>query len=221
MTRFCHFLTATGDVVVDIAALAGLMASVGGLRRAEALIPAQARDLYYDDGAAPKLVLQLTYDRLEDLESAAEGPLSVLPDMVGGGFRHQAMVCRVFPTPDAGKGRGGCAYLVHYWGMPDNAHDWHRHYLTHHAPVMTRFPDVRGVEVYTPVEWVDGLDWPRDGYFQRNRILFDDAAALEQALHSPVREDMKADRARFPVFEGGSGHFAMQAVVLKEDGDAF
>jgi len=220
MTGFCHFITATEDVVVDPAALTRLLASVAGLRRAVTLVPAQARDLYYDDGAPSALVLQIYYDRLEDLEAAAraDGPLSLLVEMAGGGFRHQAMVRRNFVPPTAGE--GGCAYMVHYWGRPDDANDWHRHYLTHHAPVMTRFPNVRSVEVYTPVEWVDELDWPRDTYFQRNRILFDDAEALEHALHSPVREEMRADRARFPQFDGGSGHFAMKAAVLREVGHA-
>lgn len=221
MTAFCHFLTVMageGDRAADADRVAGLLEAIAGLRHAVALEPSGARDRYYDDGPPPAPMLQLYYDRLEDLEAGAKGPLASLPEVLGPGvsLRHQAMVCRKFAVPEADHTTAGCAYMVHYWGHPHDATAWHRHYLAHHVPVMARFPALRSLEVYTPVEWVDDLDWPREAYFQRNRILFDDEAALERALHSPVREEMKADRAQFPAFDGGSGHFAMKITTLRQ-----
>ena len=226
MTGFCHFLTVMageGNWAMDADHVARLLGAIDGLRHAVAMAPAGARDLYYDDGPAPVGMLQLHYDRLEDLEAGANGALARLPEVLGRGvsLRHQAMVCRSFAVPETRRAATGCAYMVHYWGQPRDANAWHRHYLAHHVPVMTRFPGLRSLEIYTPVEWVDDLDWPREAHFQRNRILFDSEAVLEHTLHSPVRDEMKADRAQFPAFDGGSGHFAMKTMTLYDRQGAF
>jgi hypothetical protein len=43
---------------------------------------------------------------------------------------------------------------------------------------------------------------------------FDSAAALEQALHSPTRQEMKADREHFPPFAGGNVHHPMETETI-------
>ena len=86
---------------------------------------------------------------------------------------------------------------------------WLGYYLQHHPQIMHDFPGIREIEILTRVDWVDTLPWARLEYMQRNKLVFDSAAALEAALHSPVREAMRADRARFPPFEGGNVHYPM------------
>ena len=44
---------------------------------------------------------------------------------------------------------------------------------------------------------------------QRNKVAFDSREALEAALDSPVRGEMRADFARFPRYAGRVTHYAM------------
>lgn len=229
---FSHFVTFSDPnpqarfADSDRAALAALIAKIRGLVRAHLLSPAAARDPYIDDGPAPLLTIQLDFERLEALEEAAGagGALGNLartppPSLWRARVSQQAMLARSFPPSTATAppfaGQSSCSFLVHYPGEPEDFNEWLTHYLRHHVPLMCRFPEVRAVEVYTRVDWIDALPWPRVHHFQRNKIVFDSAAALEQALHSPVRELMKLDRARFPAFTGGNVHhpLATQTIV--------
>ena len=232
---FCLFLTfrhADAGVAIDAGdrcAIADLVRSVPGVERALLLTPAIANDRYYDDGPGPMLAIQVYFARLEALEAAiaADGPLAridarhfpILRDAEG---EHQVMWARPFPVPprDVPAGASRCAFMVHYHGAPEDANAWHDFYLRHHPAIMATFPAIREIEVCTPVEWIDGSPWPRALHFQRNKIVFDDAAALEQALNSPVRERMKEDRDKFPPMSGGSVHQPMrcETIVGDEDG---
>ncbi|AJE48828.1 hypothetical protein [Celeribacter indicus] len=69
---------------------------------------------------------------------------------------------------------------------------------------MRFFPRIREIGIYTCADWRDTLDWTRKTYMQRNRLIFDGAAALEAALNSSVRHDMRTDLEAFPTFTGGN-----------------
>jgi uncharacterized protein (TIGR02118 family) len=209
----------------DRADLEQLIRCIPGLVRAHLLSPARARDPYIDDGPAPLLTTQLYFENLQALEEAAgrHGLLQTLVTATPPGLAHaqvfqQAMWTRSFPVsepigtpPDPGH---SCSFLVHYPGQPHDLNEWLGYYMSHHVPLMCRFPEIRAVEVYTRVDWVDALPWRREQHFQRNKIVFDSAAALERALHSPVREQMKADRASFPSFSGGNVHHALATQTI-------
>lgn len=223
---FCHFITfpdATVDPGVlahERARLVELLRQTPMLRRAQLLVPAQARDRYIDDGPAPMWTIQLYFEQLEALESAvsADGALlawvRALPVALAQlPITHQVMWTRRYPTPPLPPGSpqrtSASCFLVHYPGHPEDLNEWHNYYLQHHLPLMVRFPEIREIEIYTRVDWRDALPWQRVSYFQRNRVTFDSAAALEHALHSPVRDEMKRDREQFPPFIGGNVHHAM------------
>lgn len=226
---FCLFLTfrhADAAVAVspeDRRAIADILRAVPGIERALLLTPAVASDRYYDDGPAPMLAMQVYASRLEVLEAAiaADGALAridaahfpVLREAEGD---HQVMWARPFPVPprDAPAGSTRCAFMVHYHGAPQDPNAWHDFYLRHHPAIMADFPAIREIEVCTPVEWIDGLSWPRAHHFQRNKVVFDDAGALEAALNSPTRERMKEDRDKFPPMSGGSVHQPMTAETI-------
>lgn len=80
---------------------------------------------------------------------------------------------------------------------------------------MTRFPGIRRVEVCTRIDWCGALPWTRVDHMQRNKVVFDDAAALTAALNSPVRHEMRADFADFPPFTGPVSHFPMTTRVIR------
>ena len=221
---FVHVDSSAPDVFLDDGTLdevRRIVAATPALTRALVYRPSTARDYYTDDGPSPRLALQLYFGRLEDLEQAigAEGPLQALADpaLFGGlpGLRitHQAMYARPFPVEDAtyapDPGELPCAYLVHYPGAAEDLNRWLDHYLDHHPQIMRRFPRIREIEIYTRVSWRDALPFERVDYMQRNRLIFDSRAALEAALNSPVRHEMRADFEQFPPFTGANVHYPM------------
>lgn len=228
---FSHFLTFIDPdpdarlASPDREQVTALIRRIPGLARAHLFSPAAARDRYFDDGPAPMLTIQLYFERLETLEEAAgaHGALLSLARSMpaslskAAGFQ-QVMWTRHYPTPAAQappQAQRSCSFLVHYPGEAQDLNEWLTYYLHHHPQIMFRFPGIREIEIHTRADWIDALPWQRVHYFQRNKIVFDSAAALEQALHSPAREEMKADRAQFPPFSGGNTHYpvATETVV--------
>ena len=224
-TMFSHFITFSHPNPsarlsdADGLELGACIRSIRELTHAHLLTPVVARDPYIDDGQPPMLTLQLCFEQLEALEQAASarahGELwrlsqSVPASLAGAEVTQQVMLTRSYPVPTCAPEvtqDSSCSFLVHYPGEPRNLSEWLTYYVESHVPLMCRFPAVRAVEMYTRVDWIDHLPWQRVNHFQRNKIVFDSPLALESALHSPVREQMKADRAHFPPFSGGNVHF--------------
>lgn len=224
---FVHFIHVTcADASRNISPerlerLRGIVRDLPRVTRALFYTPAQARDYYTDDGASPRLALQLYYDRLQDLEDNARsgGALAALDDaslwsdLDAIHITHQAMYARGYPVKDPvyrpDPGTVPCAYLVHYPGHAEDLNCWLDYYLDHHPQIMHDFPRIREIEIYSRVGWREGLSWERVDYMQRNRLIFDGAAALEAALNSPVRHRMRADFEAFPPFVGENIHYPM------------
>src|SRR5262249_24408079 len=228
---FSHFLTfidpdpAARLGTDDRETLSALIRNIPGLARAHLHCPALLRDRYFDDGPPPMLTMQLYFQQLEALEEAAsaEGALLILTranptSLARAQVFQQVMWTRHYGTPSREtvqpEQRQSCSFLTHYPGQPLDLNHWLSHYLHRHVPIMRLFPAIREIEIHTRVDWVDALPWPRVEPFQRNKIVFDSSDALEQALHSPVREQMRTDRALFPPFRGGNVHHAFATETL-------
>lgn len=229
---FVHFLfveSANPDAAIAdprLDRVRQIVSSTPNVRRALFYRPARARDFYTDDGPSPHLALQLYYDRLEDLEAtiAAQGHLQALTDpalwqdLSAPRFTHQVMYARPFPVADSrlqpDPGALPCGYLVHYPGYAEDFVAWLDYYLDHHPQIMKDFPRIREIEIYTRVAWRDVINWERVDYMQRNRLIFDSAAALEAALNSPVRHRMREDFEAFPAFHGANIHYPMLVEAL-------
>lgn len=200
----------------EVDAVRAAVQTLPGLKRGLLYTPAMAKDFYTDDGPSPSLALQLYYDDLPTLEATlrAGGTLSeTVKSLSVTGIDHQVMVGRSYPVTDATWQPDGdeprCAYLVHYPGEAEDFNAWLDHYLDHHPQIMRNFPRIREIEIYTCADWRDTLGWTQKKYMQRNRLIFDSAAALEGALNSPVRHDMRADFEVFPKFTGSNIHYPM------------
>jgi hypothetical protein len=83
---------------------------------------------------------------------------------------------------------------------------------------MARFPGIRQIEIYTCIDWCGFLPWKRVQHMQRNKVVFDNQAALTAALNSPVRHEMRAAFARFPPFTGPITHFPMATTTIQPMG---
>jgi hypothetical protein len=205
----------------DLARVTDIVASTPALQRGLIFTPERASDPYLDDGASPPLALELYFAELPALEAALapQGHLqalalpATLPSLADTAPLQQAMLARSFPAPEpefaTPPDELPCTYLVHYPGKAADLNLWLAHYLAHHAPLMTRFPGIREVEVATRLDWVGFLPWPRADYMQRNKVVFDNAAGLTAALNSPIRHEMRDDFNRFPPYEGGNIHYPM------------
>jgi uncharacterized protein (TIGR02118 family) len=224
--RLCWFVRASapGAVVpeAELDWLARTIAAAPGVTETLLFTPGTTHDPYLNDGTPPALALQVYFSTIEHLEGALDGTLlalaapGALPSLSGATFTQQAMLARSFavPNPAFRSPERCCTYLVAYEGTADDLPAWLTHYLDHHAAIMTRFPNVRRVEVCTRIDWCGALPWPRVDYMQRNKVVFDDADALTAALHSPVRHEMRADFAKFPSFSGPVSHFPMATRMI-------
>ena len=228
----CLFLSfrtrANAPVDAELARLDEVLRATPGLDKALVHSSTQASDQpYVKDGAPPQLVLQLYFAELPKLEGALarNRPLAALtsrqqfPALADADVTQQAMVARVFAVPEPAlrnaPGAPYCTYLVSYEGEAEDLNAWHVHYLAKHTVHMASFPGIRELEVYTRLDWVSVLPWPRVNFMQRNKVAFDSPEALTQALHSPVRHEMRADYKTFPAFTGPTNHFAMATRVLR------
>lgn len=221
-----YFVIFRHDGVVgadDLRWLERLLATTPGLARGLIYTPAQTRDPYLDDGRPPALAVQLYFADIAALEAAVarDGHLQALaaadalPSLRGAQVTQQAMLARAFPVPEAPRGTApGCTYLVTYEGAAKDQNAWVSHYIASHTAIMARFPGIRAVEVCTRIDWCGWLPWPRVDAMLRNKVVFEDAAALTAALNSPVRHEMRADFQKFPKFAGTVTHFPMRTDSL-------
>ncbi|MBR0853266.1 hypothetical protein [Bradyrhizobium liaoningense] len=211
----------------DLAAAAGMVGSIPDMTEGLLFTPLEQSvdHPYRDDGAGPVLALQLRFPDLFACEAASNRG-GVLADLASGvglsslaglDVTHQAMLTRAFPVDDAAHAPGTvtpCSYLVHYPGPADDMNAWNLHYLEHHPRIMRTFPNVRQIEIYTRIDWVDRLPSQRVEHMQRNKLVFDSPQALAHALGSDVIKRMRADFVKFPPFAGGNKHFPMLTRVV-------
>lgn len=210
----------------ELAWLTHFVASTPGLRQGLIYTPSSTSDPYLDDGPPPRLVLQLYFHDITELEAATaqDGHLrtlaasGTLPSLNNADTTQQAMLVRRFPVPDpvfrTPPGELPCTYLVAYEGGAEDLHAWNTHYIADHPPIMARFPGIRQIEIYTCIDWCSGLPWRRAEHMQRNKVVFDNQAALTAALNSPVRHEMRAAFAGFPPFTGPITHFPMATLTV-------
>jgi hypothetical protein len=227
----CLFLsfrsTASTLVAAELNKLDGVLRATPKLRKALVHTSSSTEDPYVKDGPSPSLVLQLYFDELPELEgalsrSSALGTLASrdeFPALAQSEISQQAMLVRPFavpePTFETPPGEPYCTYLVSYEGEAQDLNAWHAHYLENHTKHMAMFPKIRELEVYTRLDWVSRNPWRRAHFMQRNKVAFDSPDALQQALHSPVRHEMRADYRAFPPFTGPNNHYAMATRVVK------
>jgi hypothetical protein len=222
---FLTFRSGSDIVAAELAQLGGFIRATPKLAKALLHTPTSTSDPYVKDGPPPALVLQLYFSELPALEAASSraGCLGMLasrhefPALAAADGEQQAMLVRTFAVPEPAFEGGGefCTYLVSYEGEAEDINAWHSHYLENHTKHMANFPAIRELEVYTRLDWVSAMPWRRVNFMQRNKVVFDDAAALHRALNSPVRHDMRADFKAFPRFTGPNNHYAMTTRVLR------
>ncbi|MGV2287567.1 EthD family reductase [Trinickia sp. YCB016] len=223
----CLFLTgASGaEPLLDANRLMHAARHIEGLRAliVHEPIAGQIDPLIAPAADAPSCVLQWYFDELAPLEAASEldGAIhcalssSVHAALTTRTFTQQAMAVRTLapshakpPASDVPR----CTYLVGYEGVAEDFNAWLTHYLLHHPPLMQQLPGLRELEIYTRIDCTSGLPFAHAHAIQRNKVVFDDASALVDALASPVRDAMRRDFHALPPYQGTTPHFAMRSI---------
>lgn len=205
----------------DLARAIEIVRGVADLRRGLVFTPDKAPDPFVDYPPPPQLAFQLYFDAIAPLEAAAgrNGALQALaapgalPSVDRSGASQQAMLVRAHPVPDpvfrTPAGGFPCSDIIHYPGKAEDLNAWLGFYFESHVPLMKRLPGIRELELYTRIDWVSALPWPKAEHMQRNKVVFDDADAATAALQSPIRAEMRADFLAFPPFTEGNRHNPM------------
>ena len=223
-TLFVAWRDGDGELAeADLERVTFAASGLRGLARGLAFTPisVQGDHPFARDSRGPQLALELDFDSADDLDAAlsAEGPLAeilshdALPSLSGAGAAHQRMIGRRFAVPDPvlglASGERPCTLLVEYPGATADLEAWLDHYDAHHPPIMARFPGIREIATFRPAPSERALPCARATSMQRNKVVFDSAAALVAALTSPVMVEMRADLAGFPPFSGPPTHHPM------------
>jgi uncharacterized protein (TIGR02118 family) len=224
-TLFIVYRESAGELSgADLAKAASVAARLHGLAGGLAFTPTsvEGEHPFVGDGRGPPLALQLDFDTADALTAAlsADGPLAeivrpgAIASLPGATVGHQRMIGRRFSAPDPVSmmtpGAKPCTFLVEYPGATADLEAWLDHYDAHHPPIMARFPGIREVATFRPAQrGPSALPCGRETAMQRNKVVFDSAAALLAALASPVMEEMRADAAMFPPSTRRASHHAM------------
>jgi len=105
------------------------------------------------------------------------------------------------------------SFVVRYYRPVDDQAAFVDFYTHNHPPLLARFPGIRNVLCYLPVDadLPDGVE--NSGSFLGNEVVFDDLDSLNRALASDVLDELKADGRRFASF-GRNTHHAMQREIV-------
>jgi uncharacterized protein (TIGR02118 family) len=195
-------------------------AGLPGLACLDLYMPAggPAKDPYVHDGAGPLMVLMLDFATRDALAAAIAGDRimaaadALAPDIAGTGMAFER---RFYPA-------GGDAtpapllapfsYVVRYHRPADDEAAFVRNYLATHPAVEARLPGIRSIMCYLPLDDMcmgGPARLPSAGYMIGNEVVFDDIAAFNAAMASPIRQELRAHYDAFPRFTGANTHYPM------------
>jgi hypothetical protein len=188
-----------------------------GLVSHDLYVPAAqgAQDPLVDDGPGPLLLAMLAFAGADALARALEGaafaaPLPRLP--AGVRAAGEAMECRHYPVAGAaapGPLCAGFSYVVRYHRPAEDEAAFIANYLATHPATLARLPGIRNIMCYFPLDRPNPAGLARAGYMLGNEVVFDDVAAFNRTMASPVRQELRAHFHAFPPFSGANTHYPM------------
>jgi uncharacterized protein (TIGR02118 family) len=169
-----------------------------------------AHDPFNDDGPGPLFIAMLAFPAREALErvvlSQGFGGLPAGLSITGSSFeRHFYPVAgETQPSPLTAR----FSYVVRYHKPAQDEAAFIKNYVETHPPTLATLPGIRSVMCYFPLPaQAEGVA-PAD-YMIGNEVVFEDIAAFNAAMQSPVRQELRRHFREFPPFTGRNTHFAM------------
>lgn len=195
--------------------------SDGKVIRIEAYVPQSAEDPYLTCESGKLLIVQADFPTRVDLESTMSNSsvadaFATMPGKRDVDVTAEAFTVRHFPLLDNST-PPRCAplsFVVRYYPPIGKPLAFAKHYLKHHPPIMARFPRIRNILCYLPIDWHDTNDITSSNSFLGNEVVFDNVEDLNAALASDVRHELRADFHQFPPHEGENTHHAMYRRIL-------
>jgi len=188
-----------------------------GLVSHDLYVPAApgAKDPLVDDGAGPLLIAMLAFAHADALartlaSAAFAAPLARLP--AGVRAAGEAMQCRHYPAAGAAAPaplRAGFSYVVRYHRPAQDEAAFIANYIATHPSTLARLPGIRNIMCYFPLDRPNPAGLTHACYMLGNEIAFDDVAAFNRAMASPVRQELRAHFHAFPPFSGANTHYPM------------
>lgn len=174
-----------------------------------------AKDPLVDDGPGPLLIAMLAFADADALGKAIasakfEQSLARLPDVVRAAG--EAMECRHYPVAGAvasAQLRAPFSYVVRYHRPADDEAAFVANYVATHPPTLARLPGIRNIMCYFPLDMRNPPGLAKANYMLGNEVVFDDVAAFNRAMASPVRHELRAHYRAFPPFSGANTHYPM------------
>jgi hypothetical protein len=174
-----------------------------------------AKDPLVDDGPEPLLIAMLAFADADAFGDAVAGgdlaaPLTRLP--AGARAAGEAMEGRHYPVAGAAAPadlRATFSYVVRYHRPAEDEAAFIANYIATHPPTLARLPGIRNIMCYFPLDRPNPPGLPKAGYMLGNEVVFDDVAAFNRAMASPVRQELRAHFRAFPPFSGANTHYPM------------
>ena len=193
-----------------------LWAGLSGLAALDLYRPstATAHDPFNDDGPGPRFIAMLAFPSREALERVAGSSAfatSLAERPAGLDFTGSAFERHFYPVAGEAKPAPLTApfsYVVRYHKPAEDEAAFIRNYVERHLPTLATLPGIRAVMCYFPLP-VQAAALAPAGYMIGNEVVFDDVAAFNAAMQSPVRQELRRHFREFPPFRGRNTHFAM------------
>jgi hypothetical protein len=174
-----------------------------------------AKDPLVDDDRGPLLIAMLAFADEYALgkaivSTAFARSLARLPDGVRAAG--EAMECRHYPVAGAAAPaelRAPFSYVVRYHRPAEDEAAFVANYVATHPPTLARLPAIRNIMCYFPLDRPNPPGLAKSNYMLGDEVVFDDVAAFNRAMASPVRHELRAHYLAFPPFSGANTHYPM------------
>jgi uncharacterized protein (TIGR02118 family) len=173
-----------------------------------------AHDPFNDDGPGPLFIAMLAFASREALGQAitrAEFGRSLggrPPDLTVTGSSFERHFYPVAGQAAAAALTAPFSYVVRYHKPAQDEAAFIRNYVDTHPPTLGTLPGIRSVMCYFPQD-VGSAALAAADYLIGNEVAFDNVAAFNAAMQSPVRQELRRHFREFPPFTGRNTHFPM------------
>ena len=198
------------------------LAELAGLSCFDLYMPAQgpSHDPYNHDGAGPAMMLMLDFASRGDLAAAVnDGKVAAALAPLPAGFSATgaAFERRFYPVGEETRPallEAPFSYVVRYHRPADDEAAFIQNYLDTHPVTQARLPGIRSIMCYLPLDDLRATELAPANYMIGNEVVFDDIAAFNGAMASPVRQELREHYHEFPRFTGANTHFPMTRTRL-------
>ena len=112
------------------------------------------------------------------------------------------------------------SYFIRYAGRSDDAEKFFEHYRTRHAAILRNYPGILACRLHKPIPWHDPVAVTKDDVLVLAELVFETADALDKALASAARQELRRDFQEFPkLVDGHIRHLAVATEVVFQQGD--